>query len=79
MQINFNGKYRWKWSNNELIIIKNICTKGFLNVSLVPKLAFILDSIYRGKSYKQKSLQLLSMNFLPIKTDAKHLFLRFSK
>lgn len=61
-----------KRSNNELIIIKNICTKGFLNVSLVPKLAFILDSIYRGKSYKQKSLQSLSMNFLPIKTDAKH-------
>lgn len=59
-----------KWSNNELILIKNICTKGFF-FCLVPKLAFILDNIYRGKSNKQKFLQSLSMNFMPIKTDAR--------
>lgn len=69
-----------KWSNNELIIIKNTCSKGFFEFwYLVPKLAFILDSNYRGKGNKQKFLQSLSMNFMPIKTDARHLFLRFSK
>lgn len=36
-------------------MIKNIFTKGFLEFwSLVPKLAFILDNIYRGEGNKQK-------------------------
>lgn len=59
-------------------MVKNIFTKGFLEFeSLVPKLAFILDNIYRGKGNKHKILQSLSVNFMPIKTDARHL--RFSK
>lgn len=36
-------------------MIKNIFTKGFLEFcGLVPKLAFILDSIYGGEGNKQK-------------------------
>lgn len=53
-------------------MIKNIVTKGFLESwSLISKLVFILDTIYRGKGNKQKFLQALSVNFMPIKTDAR--------
>lgn len=50
----------------------NIFTKGFLEFqNLVPKLALNLDNIYKGKGNKQKFLQSLSVNFMPIKTDAR--------
>lgn len=49
-------------------MIKNIFTKGFLEFwSLVPKLAFILDNIYRGEG---KAIS-KSVNFMPLKTDAR--------
>lgn len=51
-------------------MIKKIFIKGFLEFwSLVPKLAFILDNIYKGKGNKANLLQALSINFMPIKID----------
>lgn len=49
-----------------------------MDLSLVPILAFIINNIYIGKGSKQKFLQSLNVTFMTIKTDARHLFLKFS-
>lgn len=61
-------------------MIKKIFIKGFLEFrSLVPKLAFILDNIYKGKGNKANLLQALSINFMPIKIDERQRKTSFPK